>query len=79
MKLEIVHARSIVEAIIDFTHQKKFDLLLLDPSTFLEVKGRKSVHALLNEIVQKSNCRAWVCSPTSETPTLGNVAGVKKL
>lgn len=78
MKLELVRARSIAEAIIDFTHQKKFDLLILDPSTFVDVKGRQSIHTLLNVIVQKSSCRSWVCTPTTETPSLGEVVRVRK-
>ncbi len=80
MDLEIVRARGISDAIIDVLNRDGFDLLLLESSKAPEKGGRKLMSSLLNQIVQKSKCRTWICnSNTAEnTKSLAEIAGIKK-
>jgi APA family basic amino acid/polyamine antiporter len=80
MELEIVRARGISDAIADVINRDGFDLLLLESGKAPEKGGRQSMGSLLNEIVQKSKCRTWICnSSTAEnTKSLAEIAGIKK-
>jgi len=80
MDLEIVRARSIPEAITDVLNRDGFDLLLLESSKAPAKGGRPTMSFLLNEIVQKSKCRTWICnSSTAEnTQSLAEIAGIKR-
>lgn len=79
MELEIVHARSISDAIADVLSRDGFDLLLLE-TTKAHEKGGLAMGSLLNDIVRKAKCRTWICNaaPTENPSSLGDIAGLKK-
>lgn len=80
MEMEIVRARSIVDAIIDILSRNGYDLLLLESTKVPEKGGRQTMGSLLTELVQRAPCRTWICnsSPSENTASLAEIAGINK-
>lgn len=80
MELEVVRARSISDAIAEVLSRDGFDLVLLESSNTQDKGGRQPMGALLNDILQKTKCRTWICNANTaeNTTSLGEIAGIKK-
>jgi APA family basic amino acid/polyamine antiporter len=60
-KLQIVRARSMPEAILDFIHKGKHDLLVLGALKGHKDGDQKGVSPTTEKLMREAPCRVWVC------------------